>query len=69
MSDCIQRRGELGLLFAVVPPTWYYLGRAQEGLKSPAAAESYRMYITSRRSADADLYLDDAQRRLASLTR
>jgi tetratricopeptide (TPR) repeat protein len=66
-SACVQRRGELGILLALLPPTWYQLGRAQEGLHSPAAADSYRMYISARESADVDLDLDDARRRLAAL--
>src|SRR5262249_49719587 len=67
LSACVQRRGELGILFAILPPTYYRLGRAQEGLKSPDAADSYRMYITARQSADIDPDLEDARRRLAAL--
>ena len=66
-SACVRRRGELGILLAMLPPTWYQLGRAQEGLKSPAAADSYRTYISARESADVDLDLEDARRRLAAL--
>jgi tetratricopeptide (TPR) repeat protein len=66
-SACVKRRGELGILLALLPSTWYQLGRAQEGLKSPAAADSYRRYISARESADVDLELEDARRRLADL--
>ena len=62
----MRRRGELGILMALLPPTWYQLGRAQEGLRSPAAADSYRAYIAIREAADVDLDLDDARRRLVS---
>jgi hypothetical protein len=30
--------------FRIIPPLYYYLGRAQEGLKSPAAADSYKTF-------------------------
>ena len=64
LSACLQRRGELAGYVGLVPPVYYYLGRAQEGLNSPAAAESYRAYIAARTFGDADPLLADARRRL-----
>ena len=68
LSACWQRRGELGDRMSLLPLALYYLGRSQEGLKSPTAVESYRAYVKTRGSADADPLLDDARRRLAALT-
>ena len=71
---CLKRRGEAAALFVDEVPTWrffppvhYYLGRAQEGLKSPAAADSYRAFLAIKQKADpgTDLLVDDARRRLA----
>jgi hypothetical protein len=44
----------------------YYLGRAQEGLKSPAAAESFRTFLAIKQTAEAktDPLIEDARRRL-----
>jgi tetratricopeptide (TPR) repeat protein len=72
---CLKRRGEAAALFVDEVPTWrflpavhYYLGRAQEGLKSPAAAESYRAFLAIKQKADpaADPLIEDARRRLAT---
>jgi serine/threonine protein kinase/tetratricopeptide (TPR) repeat protein len=64
LSACLQRRGEVGLFVSMFPATWYYLGRAQEGLQSPAAAESFRRYIAARAAAENDPLAADAKRRL-----
>ena len=68
---CLKRRGEVTALFLdesptyhLFPPVYYYLGRAQEGLKSPAAAESYRTFLTFMRDGDRDPLVLDARRRL-----
>src|SRR5262249_22240316 len=67
---CLKRRGEASALFLddvptfrVLPPLYYYLGRAQEGLKSPAAAESYRSFLKMQPDARGEL-ATDARRRL-----
>jgi len=70
---CLKRRGEATALFLdevptyhLFPPLYYYLGRAQEGLKSPAAAESYRNFLAVKDKADHDPLVADARRRLVS---
>ena len=69
---CLKRRGEAASVFLdeqptyrVFPPLYYYYGRAQEGLKSTAAFESYKTFVTIRAKSDADPLLTDARRRLA----
>ena len=70
-EDCLKRRGEAVALYLddvptlrLLPPTYYYLGRVQEGLKSPAAAESYRTFVSLQPQGNTAL-LEDAKRRLA----
>lgn len=70
---CLKRRGEVTALFLdesptyhLFPPVYYYLGRAQEGLKSPAASESYKTFLSIKASADKDPLVVDARRRVAS---
>ncbi|MGA2263777.1 MAG: hypothetical protein ABSH28_20375 [Acidobacteriota bacterium] len=48
------------------PMVYYYLGRAQEGLKSPAAAGSYRKFLDIKQKGGKDLLIADTRRRLAS---
>jgi eukaryotic-like serine/threonine-protein kinase len=69
---CLKRRGEATALFLdelptyhLFPPVYYYLGRAQEGLKSPAAAESYKTFLAFKASEDKDPLVEEARRRLA----
>jgi hypothetical protein len=71
---CLKRRGEATALFLdesptyhLFPPVYYYLGRAQEGLKSPAAAESYKTFLALRNNAENDPLVADARRRLRPL--
>jgi serine/threonine protein kinase/tetratricopeptide (TPR) repeat protein len=66
---CLKRRGEaLSLLdedptYGYVPPVYYYLGRAREGLKTANFADSYREYIKIRGSSNEDPLLKDVRRR------
>ncbi|HWT86661.1 MAG TPA: protein kinase, partial [Myxococcales bacterium] len=69
----LKRRGEAAALFVdevpsyrYLPPLHYYLGRAQESLKSPAAAESYRTFLAIKQTAEAktDPLIEDARYRL-----
>ena len=69
---CLKRRGEASAVFLddvptfrLLPPVYYYLGRAQEGLKSPAAAESYRTFLKMQPDATSDV-ASDARRRLGT---
>jgi tetratricopeptide (TPR) repeat protein len=72
LETCIKRRGEATALFLdevptyhLFPPVYYYLGRAQEGLKSPAALGSYKAFLAMKRSADRDPLVIDARQRTA----
>jgi serine/threonine protein kinase/tetratricopeptide (TPR) repeat protein len=69
---CLKRQGEVSALllddmptFRLLPPTYYYMGRAQEGLKSPAAKESYKKFISLQENGTGPL-LADARLRLSS---
>ncbi|HEX7286113.1 MAG TPA: protein kinase [Candidatus Angelobacter sp.] len=69
---CLKRRGEASAVFLddvptfrLVPPVYYYLGRAQEGLKSAAAAETYRTFLKMQPGASSEL-VTDARRRLGA---
>ena len=71
---CLNRRGETLALFldesptsAYFPPLYYYLGRAQEGLGSAAASDSYKKFLSIQEKADSGPLLTDAKKRLASL--
>ncbi len=69
---CLRRKGEASAVFLddvptfrIVPPLYYYLGRAQEGLKSPEAAASYKAFIGFQEKGVGPL-LSDARRRVNS---
>jgi tetratricopeptide (TPR) repeat protein len=71
LERCVRRRGEATAVFLDEMPSWryfgpvlYWRGRAQEGLKSPAAAESYRAFLASKPEAGGDPLVADARRRL-----
>src|SRR2546428_729805 len=68
---CLKRRGEATAAFLdevptyrLVPPVYYYLGRAQEGLKSPAAADSYKTFLAIKEKSGEDPLVVDARRRI-----
>ncbi len=74
LETCLKRRGESIALFLDDSPTnylfplvYYYLGRAQEGLKSSAAADSYNAFIAIKNGGQ-DPLLADAHKRLAALS-
>lgn len=67
----LKRRGEATALFldeiptySFLPPIYYYSGRAQEGLKSPGAAEAYKTYLGIKTKRAEDPLAPDASRRL-----
>ena len=71
LEKCFKRRGEATAVFLDEVPSWrlyapvlYWRGRAQEGLKSPAAAESYKAFLALRPGAGGDPLVADARRRL-----
>lgn len=68
---CLKRRGEAASLFLndlptcrALPQVYYYLGRAQEGLKSPGANDSYRTFLKIKEKSDVDPLVADARKRL-----
>ena len=70
LDACMKRRGEATAIFLddvpsyrYMPPVYYYLGRAQQGLKSPAAAEAYRTFIAIKQKGGQDPLLADARKR------
>jgi len=71
LEACVKRRGEATALFLdesptyhLFPPAYYYLGRAQEGLRSPAATESYKTFVSLRSAGQPDPLVADARHRL-----
>jgi len=75
LDICMKRRGEAASVFLIdipsyryFPCVYYYLGRAQEGLGSPAAAESYRKFLSIKEKGDGvDPLVEDARKRLKNL--
>ena len=72
LETCMKRRGEATALFLdesptyyLFPPVYYYLGRAQEGLKSSAASDSYNAFIAIKNGGQ-DPLLADARGRVKS---
>jgi eukaryotic-like serine/threonine-protein kinase len=71
-ENCLKRRGEAAAIFLddvptyrFLPQVYYYMGRAQEALKSPAAKDSYRNFVSLEEKGTGAL-LADARKRLAS---
>jgi tetratricopeptide (TPR) repeat protein len=54
-------------LHAYIPLVHYYLGKAQEGLKSPAAMESYIKFLDMKKRGHGDILVEDAKKRLNEL--
>jgi len=70
-ETCLKRRGEATSLhlddvpsYHHFPEVYYWLGRAQEGLGSPAAVESYRTFLEIKESGGGDPLVTDARRRI-----
>jgi serine/threonine protein kinase/tetratricopeptide (TPR) repeat protein len=74
-ETCIKRGGEAVSVFLndipsyrYLAPVYYYIGRAQEGLGSGAASESYDKFLKIKEKDDgSDPMVKDARRRLGSL--
>jgi len=73
LEVCLKRRGEATAVFLddvptfhYFPPVYYYLGRAQEGLGSAGAAESYKQFVAIKTNGDGDPLVADARRRLGA---
>jgi tetratricopeptide (TPR) repeat protein len=72
LEKAVLRRGEATDVFLDIVPTFrlygqaqYHLARAQEGLKSPAAAETYRAFLAGKRGSE-DPLVADARKRTGS---
>jgi eukaryotic-like serine/threonine-protein kinase len=72
-AACLRRRGEATALYLddvptyrVFPPVHYYLGRAQEALRSSGARESFRTFLAIKQRG-TDPLAADARSRLAGL--
>jgi tetratricopeptide (TPR) repeat protein len=70
---CLKRRGEAAAVFwndlptmRRLPPLFYCLGRAQEGLKSPGAKDSLNAFLLIKEGGEPDPMVEDARRRLRS---
>lgn len=73
LEKCLRRRGEASALFLddvptfrSLPQVYYYLGRAQEGLKSSAATDSYKTFLAIKEKGDEVGLVKDAQKRLSN---
>ena len=69
IETCLKRRGEASALylddvptFRLLPPVYYYMGRVQEALKSPAAADSYRSFLALQGKGTGPLVTDALKR-------
>ena len=69
IETCLKRRGEASALylddvptFRLVPPVYYYMGRVQEALKSPAAADSYHSFLAIQAKGTGPLVTDALKR-------
>jgi tetratricopeptide (TPR) repeat protein len=69
IETCLKRRGEASALylddlptFRLLPPVYYYMARVQEGLKSPAASESYRAFLAIQEKGIGKLVADGQKR-------
>jgi eukaryotic-like serine/threonine-protein kinase len=69
IEACIKRKGEAAALyldeaptFRLFPAVYYYLGRAQEGLKSPAYVESYKTFVSIQEKGTGPLLADARHR-------
>jgi tetratricopeptide (TPR) repeat protein len=68
---CLKRRGEaLELLmdnvvtYGYVPYVYYYQGRVRQGLKTPAFAESYRTFLSTRGQSTEDPLVPEVRKSL-----
>ncbi|HEY6387263.1 MAG TPA: protein kinase [Candidatus Acidoferrum sp.] len=71
---CLKRRGEVTSVFLddvpsyhLLPPVYYYQGRAREGLNSPGAIESYKTFLGLKEKGAGDPLVADTHRRLNNI--
>jgi serine/threonine protein kinase/tetratricopeptide (TPR) repeat protein len=68
---CAKRRGEATAVFLddrpsyhLLPQVYYFLGRAQEGMKTGGAAQWYETFLHIKENADKDPLVSDARKRI-----
>ena len=73
MELCLKRRGEATAVYLdenpsyhLLPLVYYYLGRAQEGLHSPAGTDSYKTFLSIKENGEEGGLVADAKGRLQS---
>jgi len=73
LEAALKRRGEATAVFLDdvptyrrLPPVYYYMGLAQQGLRSSAAPASFKQYIAIMEHADPHPMLDQARQRTAA---
>lgn len=71
LERCLRRKGEATAVFLddvpsyhYLPPVHYYMGLAQEGNRSPAAARSFQSFLDIKQHGDEQGLVADARRRL-----
>jgi len=74
LETCLKRRGEATDIyldeqqtFRYFPATYYYMGRALEGLKSAGAADAYRSFLALKVPDALDPMVEDAKKRLSKM--
>jgi eukaryotic-like serine/threonine-protein kinase len=74
LESCLKRRGEATDIyideqqtFRYFPPTYYYMGRALEGLHSAGAADAYKTFLAMKVQDAHDPMVDDTKKRLGKL--
>ena len=68
---CLNRRGEAVAIFLDeipsihhLPPVYYNLGLAQEGLGSNVYVDSFRKYVSIKKTGESQPMREDAEKRL-----
>ena len=70
---CLKRNGEATSVllddvptYRLIPTLQYYMARAQEGLHSPKATDSYKTFLAIKDKGDEQGLVADARRRVGS---
>jgi tetratricopeptide (TPR) repeat protein len=73
LEACLKRSGEATAVFLddvptarLLPPVWYYLAQAEEGLNDSTATESYRHFLSFQFSESSDPFAVRARAKLVA---